>query len=491
MADACAFLDHAADLVVDLLRDLVRVVGLGAHVAPEERELVGAAEDARAELLGHPEAHDHLLRHRRDPLEVVRRAGRHLVEDELFRGAPTERHGELVHERRLRRQVLVLGRQRDRETERLAAGDDRDLVDGVRVLEVVPDERVAHLVVRRDLALLLGEQAGLLLRPGDDAHDPFLELVLLDHLLAVARGEQRGLVDEVGEIRAGEAGRAGGERVEVDVARERLAARVHLEDLAAAEAIGAIDDDLAVEATRAKERRVEDVGPVRGGDEDDVVLHLEAVHLDEELVQRLLALVVAAAETRAAVPADGVDLVHEDDAGRRLLRLLEEVAHARGADADEHLDEVGARDREERDAGLTGDRAREERLARSGRPVQQHALGDARAERLELLRVLEELLDLVELLDRLVRAGHVLERDLRRVRRHALGAALPEAHDLRAAALHLVHEEDPERDEDHEREDADEERPPRRRARALRVELDVLAPRGGSGTASRTAASGS
>ena len=266
----------------------------------------------------------------------------------------------------------------------------------------------------------------------------------------------------------------GGERVEIDVARDRLAARVDLEDLAAAEAVRAVDHDLAVEATWPEQRRIEDVGAVRGGDQDDVVLHLEAVHLDEELVQRLLALVVAAAETRAAVSTDGVDLVHEDDAGGGLLRLLEEVAHARGADADEHLDEVGARDGEERHAGLAGDRAREQRLARSRRPVQQHALGDARAERLELLRVLEELLDLVELLDRLVSAGDVLERDLRRVRRHALRTALPEAHHLRAAALHLVHEEDPEPDQDHERQDVDEQRPPRRRARALGVELDVV-----------------
>ena len=326
----------------------------------------------------------------------------------------------------------------------------------------MPDERVPHLVVRGDLALLLGEQPRLLLRPGDHAHDPFLELVLLDHLLAVARREQRCLVDEVGEVGAREAGRAGGERVEVDVARERLAARVHLEDLAAPEPVGAVDDDLAVEAARPEKGGVEDVRPVRGRDQDDVVLHLEAVHLDQELVQRLLALVVAAAETRAAMAADGVDLVHEDDAGRRLLGLLEEVAHARGADADEHLDEVGAGDGEERNAGLTGDGTCEQRLARSRRPVQQHTLRDARAERLELLRILEELLDLVELLHRLVRAGHVLEGDLRRVRRHALGTALSEAHDLRAAALHLVHEEDPERDQDHERQHVDEQCPPRR-----------------------------
>ena len=247
--------------------------------------------------------------------------------------------------------------------------------------------------------------------------------------------------------------------------------------------VGAVDDDLAVEAAGAQQRRVEDVGPVRRRDQDDVVLHLEAVHLDEELVQRLLALVVAAAQAGAAVAADGVDLVHEDDAGRRLLRLLEEVADARGADADEHLDEVGARDREERHAGLAGDRAREQRLAGAGRPVEQDALRDPRAERLELLRVLEELLDLVQLLDRLVRAGDVLEGDLRRVGRHPLGAALAEAHHLRAAALHLVHEEDPEADEEDERQEVGEERPPGARAGALRVELDVLLARAGSGTA--------
>ena len=54
----------------------------------------------------------------------------------------------------------------------------------------------------------------------------------------------------------------------------------------------------------------------------------EAVHLDQHLVQRLLAFVVAAAEAGAAMPPDRVDFVDEDDAGRVLLALLEHVAHA-------------------------------------------------------------------------------------------------------------------------------------------------------------------
>ena len=108
--------------------------------------------------------------------------------------------------------------------------------------------------------------------------------------------------------------------------------------------VRAVEDDLAVEAARAQERRVEDVGPVGGGDDDHVGVRVEAVHLDQDLVQGLLALVVRAAEAGAALAADRVDLVDEDDARRVALRLLEQVADAGGADADEHLDELGAGD---------------------------------------------------------------------------------------------------------------------------------------------------
>ena len=66
-------------------------------------------------------------------------------------------------------------------------------------------------------------------------------------------------------------------------------------------------------------------------------------------------------------------------------------------------------------ARLAGHGAGEQRLAGARRAVEQDALGNARAERLELLGVLQELLDLVELLDRLVDARHVAEGDLRRV----------------------------------------------------------------------------
>ena len=229
--------------------------------------------------------------------------------------------------------------------------------------------------------------------------------------------------------------------------RDRLALLVDLEDLQTALHVRAVDRDLPVEAAGTQQRRVEDVRPVGGGDQDDAALHVEAVHLDEQLVQRLLALVVAAAEARAAVPADGVDLVDEDDRRGVRLGLLEQVAHPGGTDTDEHLDEVGTGDRVERHARLARDGAREQRLAGSGRAVQQHALGDLGADGLELRRLLEELLDLLELLDGLVGPGHVGERRLRGVLGDQLGLGLPELHDPGAAALHLVHQEQEDHDD--------------------------------------------
>ena len=67
--------------------------------------------------------------------------------------------------------------------------------------------------------------------------------------------------------------------------------------------------------------------------------------------------------------------------GRGLLGLLEQVAHARGADADDGLDELRGRHREERRLGLARDGAGQQRLARAGRPVSSTPRGIARPSR--------------------------------------------------------------------------------------------------------------
>ncbi len=198
----------------------------------------------------------------------------------------------------------------------------------------------------------------------------------------------------------------------LDVFGQRHLAHVHAQDLLATAHVGQRHHHLAVEAARAQQRRIEHVGPVGGGNHDDALAAFEAIHLDQQLVQRLLALIVTTAEAGAAMAADRVDFVDEDDAGRMLLGLLEHVAHARGADADEHLDEVGTGDREERHLGFARDGARQQRLAGAGRAHHEHALRNLAAQLLELGRVLEEVDDLAHFLLGLVDARDVREGDV-------------------------------------------------------------------------------
>ena len=99
--------------------------------------------------------------------------------------------------------------------------------------------------------------------------------------------------------------------------------------------VGHVDRHLPVEAPGPEQRGVEDVGSVRRADHDEAGVAGEAVHLDEDLVQRLLAFVVALADARAAFAAGRIELVDEDDRRSGLAGLSEQVAHPGGADADE------------------------------------------------------------------------------------------------------------------------------------------------------------
>src|SRR5581483_1735499 len=442
---------EAADLGVDL-RSGALGVALGlVEVAAEEDVLVLRAEGHRPELVAHAPLADHLAGELARALEVVAGAGRHVAEDELLGGAAAEEDREVVLELLAAGGVAVVDRDLLREPERHAARDDRDLVDRVGARDELRDQRVTGLVVGRVPLLLLADDHRSALGAHHDLVLRELEVEMVHLVLVRTRGEERRLVHEVLEVGAGEAGRGAGEERDVDVVGERDATRVHADDALAALHVGSRDDDATVEAAGAEERGVEHVGAVRRGDQDDALVRLEAVHLDKQLLQGLLALVVPAAEARGAVAADGVDLVDEDDAGGVLLALDEEVADARRADTDEHLDEVGARDREERHAGLARDGAREERLAGTRRPDEQHTLRDPAAELRELLRVLEERDDLLELLLRLLDPGHVGERVLLLRLGQELGAALPEGHRLAAAHLHLAHEENPDADQEEHR----------------------------------------
>src|SRR5580698_2118040 len=146
---------------------------------------------------------------------------------------------------------------------------------------------------------------------------------------------------------------------EIDGVGERNRAGVNSQNLFASAHIGTTDHYATIKTSGAEQGRIKHIGPVGSCHEDDAFVGLEAIHFDQQLVQRLFAFVVTAAKACASVASDRIDFINEDNARGVLLALLEKIAHPAGADAYEHLDEVGAGDGKEGNIGFASHRARQ------------------------------------------------------------------------------------------------------------------------------------
>ena len=200
----------------------------------------------------------------------------------------------------------------------------------VGVLEHVRAHRVAALVVRDDLLLLLDQRERLALEAHQHAVARGVEVFAV-HLVArrgaprTARLRSRGSRGRRRSCRACRGRRRRRRRRAPIFLSRKCTLRISTRS----SCVGSGTRIWRSKRPGPQQRGVEDVGAVRRRHHHDALGGLEAVHLGEHLVERLLALVVPAAEAGAALAADGVDLVDEDDRGR-LLASRSGTGRARG-----------------------------------------------------------------------------------------------------------------------------------------------------------------
>ena len=329
------------------------------------------------------------------------------------------------------------------------------------------------------MLLVIGHNGVLLLVAGNDYLDALLQVGLGGKAASVTDGAEGSLVDDVGQLGAGGTGGHTGDLVEVHVLGDLDLFGVYLQNGLAPQQVGQLHGYTAVETTGSGQGRIKGFGTVGGGQNDDAGVALEAVHLGEQLVQRLLALVVAAVLAAAALLADGVDLINEHDAGGFLLGLLEQVAHLGRAHAHEHLHEFGAGHGEEGHVGLAGHSLGQHGLARARRAHQQHALRHGRADLLIFAGIVEVVDDLRQVLLGLVLAGHIGKLDALGGLDVDLGVGLAHIEHQGVAAAHFLHQaagdDLTDGDKDHQRQD------PAQDIRQQGSLLDLLAGGGDAG----------
>ena len=99
--------------------------------------------------------------------------------------------------------------------------------------------------------------------------------------------------------------------------------------------------NLAVETSCTKQRLIQDIGAVSSCQDNNTAVGTETVHFSKQLVQRVLAFVIAVhIYIFATGAADGIDLVDKYDTRSFLFCLTEQVTYAGSTYADEHFYEV-------------------------------------------------------------------------------------------------------------------------------------------------------
>ena len=374
-----------------------------------------------------------------------------LAEGQLLGDASAHAHRDAVLELLARPVVLLLGGQLLGDAQGHAARDDRDLVQGIGVGKERGEEGVAALVEGGDLLLRVGDDHALPLGPHEDLVLGALEVAHEDELLVVAGGQERRLVDQVREIGPREPGGGPRQHADVHVVGEGDLAGVHLQDAFAAAEVGPRDHHPAGRSGRA----AASAGSRTSGRLVAAIRMTPSFDSKPSISTRSWFRVCSRSSWPPPRPAPR----WRPTASISSMKMMQGAfflpcskrSRTREAPTPTNISTKSEPEMEKNGTlASPGDGAGQEGLARPRRAHEQHALGDAAAELLELLGLAQELDDLLQLFLGLVHPGHVLEGDLLLLRGQELGLRLAEGEGLVPPALHLAHEEDPEADEQQE-----------------------------------------
>ena len=205
------------------------------------------------------------------------------------------------------------------------------------------------------------------------------------------------------------------------------------------------DIDLAVKTAWPQQRLIQHIRTVGGGDNNNALIAFKAVHFHQQLIESLLALVIAAAPATATVTTDRINLVDEYNAGCLLFCLLKHIANTGCTHTDKHFYKVGTGNREKGYFCLAGNGFGQKRLTCPRWTHHQHAFGDTPTKALEFTWITEEFHQFTDIFLGFVDTGYIGKGGVNLVTAEQLGLTFTKAHGATTAtatALHLAHKED-------------------------------------------------
>ena len=408
-----ALIDNLADFLIDFKGNLTRYVVRRIVVTPKEHILRRTGVVLDRTQIAHTVQSNHILGNVCCPLNIVARTGRNIIEEQFLCHTAAHIGRNLPQQILLRRHQLLFLRRHQVISARFTARNDRHLLYNLRTIIEETDDCVSTLVIGDKLLRLLIIGTALLCRPHHDTVNGLINLARIDLILVITHRKNRRFIQNILKIRTRESRRTLCQRTQIHIRRHPFVPRMNIENRLSALAVRKRNRNLTIETARTQQSRIQNIRTVRRRNHDDAAVVFHTVHLNEQLVQRLFTLIMAAAEAGTTLTTNRIDFINEDDARSSCLRLLEHVTYTARTDTDKHLNKVRTRNGIERNICLTGDCLCKQRFAGARMTAQQNSLRNPRTHPLVFGRRFQISDDLLHLCLFLIAARHIAEAYLR------------------------------------------------------------------------------
>ena len=294
-------------------------------------------------------------------------------------------------------------------------------------------------MVGNNPAFFLAEDTVLFLFSHKNHFYCFQKILLGNSFSSVLDCQDRRLVDHICQIGTYRAGRGKSDRFQIHTLVQKNVFRMNLQNLNTSLQIRTLHNDPPVETARTQQRRIQNFRTVGSGKDQKAFGSIKAIHLGKKLIQRLLTLIVSSVMGITGF-TDGVDLIDKDDTRRILLCLFKQIADTGGTHADEHLNKLRTRQREERYVRLSRHRLRKQCFTGTRRADQQRSFRQLGSDLCIFSRIMQEIYHFLEGLFRLILSCHILEQNACFLLNIGFCFALSNAAHHAAAFIHAAHQ---------------------------------------------------
>ena len=233
-----------------------------------------------------------------------------------------------------------------------AAWNNRGLINRITFRQCHPNQCVTSFVVGSHLFLFCRHNHAAALGPHHDLIFGRFKIIHRDETATDTCSSQCRLIHKVRQIRTREARGATRNDAQIYVGTKWRFTRMHAQNLFTPFDVRIANSHLTVKTTWTQQRRVQNIFAVCRRDNDNAFVGFKTIHLNQQLVQRLLTLIVATTVASATCTTNRIDLIDKHDARCVLFGLFKHVAHTRCTHANEHLNKVRTGNGEEWNTSL-------------------------------------------------------------------------------------------------------------------------------------------